>query len=395
MSTHLMDGPIDVRESMGRLPGALQPFLTWLSGKPLHHQRPWRLTPLDHLLSAVAAVAAGVAAAAWAVGRSGWWLLLVPPAWLLTIHGVRKLRGVIAHQCAHASCFPSQRLNDLLGEAISVAFITQSYQIYKHEHIAAHHSHKHMTPEDPTVAFLLRMVGARAGMTREALWRRLGWTLVSPRFHAVFVWNRLRSNLHDAAVPHRLATLALWSAVIALVAAAGAWREFLVAWVLPLTIPLQAVECLRLSGKHVFPHRTVDKRGRDELATFTHGIFFGDPAPAAGVPLYRRAGAWGCWWLRLVFYHLPARMLVVVGDAPCHDWHHRHPKAKNWANYPFERQREVLSPPAGWPPYTEVWGIRAAIDATFTSLAAADPALYPVQAAARVSASQILEALEE
>lgn len=386
---------IDIRESMRSLPGFFQPFLTWLSGKPLRGEAPWNLTPMDHLTSCVASLVAGVALGIVAARLSSFWLLLLAPAWLLTMHAVRKLRGVISHQCSHANFLPSQKVNDLIGEAVSCLFMTQNYEVYKREHVSGHHSVKHMTVEDPTVAFLLRMVGARAGMPREELWGKMVQTMFSPLFHLRFLRNRFYSNFFEASIPHRLATFAIWGSLIAVVAVTGEWKTFLLAWVLPLTIPLHMVECLRLSGKHIFPERGLVKRGKNELAGFTHGIFFGDRVPDPSLPFYRRLPLWIAWWLRLVFYHLPSRMLVVVGDAPCHDYHHRYPKAKNWSNYMFERQKEEITPAPGWPPYTEVWGLYSAIDATFRSLSASDPNQYKVEDSLGVSEIEMLEALEE
>ena len=101
------------------------------------------------------------------------------------------------------------------------------------------------------------------------------------------------------------------------------------------------------------------------------------------------------WWLRLFVIHLPSRMLVLVGDAPCHDYHHRRPKAKDWSNYIFARQKEVVSLPPGAPPFTEVWGVAAAIDATFHSLTVADPSQYTLQGTHVVTEWELLAALEE
>jgi hypothetical protein len=162
-----------------------------------------------------------------------------------------------------------------------------------------------------------------------------------------------------------------------------------------MTLPIHMVECMRLSGKHVFPEKDAEKRGRQELGGFTHGIFVGERTPAGDLPFVPRMLAWSGWWLRLFFYHLPSRMMVLAGDAPCHDYHHRRPKSKDWPNAIFARQAEVLDLPPGWPPYTEVWGVAAAIDATLASLSAADPAQYEVKATEIVSEWELLEALEE
>jgi fatty acid desaturase len=395
MSSQLSAAVVDVRESMRVLPSALQPVLTWLTCKPLPDEEPWKLTPLHHLAGAVLALVGGAALGIFAATLSGLWLLLLPVGWLLIIHAVRKLRSVVVHQCAHSNFLPNQFLNDLLGETVSIITFTQNYAPYKREHIFGHHSTKHMTVEDPTVAFLLRMIGARAGMPAEELWSLLKKKIVSPAFHLKFLRIRLLSNFKEASLWHSLGMLFFWGSLLLVTAYTGAWLQFVLAWLLPMTIPLHMVECLRLSGKHVFPEQDAEKRGRQELGSFTHGIFVGELTPAGDLPFFPRMLAWAGWWLRLLFYHLPSRMMVLAGDAPCHDYHHRRPKSKDWPNYIFARQSEVVSPPPNWPPYTEVWGVAAAIDATFASLSAADPAQYEVKATEIVSEWELLEALEE
>lgn len=395
MSPQMSTAVVDIRESMRVLPSALQPFMTWLTCKPLSDEKPWKLTPIHHFTGAALSLVGGAAFGAALVTLSGFWLLLLPVAWLLTVHGTRKLRAVIVHQCAHSNCFKSQAVNDVVGEVISIVTFTQNYEPYKREHISGHHSTKHMTVEDPTVAFLLRMIGARAGMSREELWGLLKKRISSPAFHFKFLRIRLLSNFKEASVWHSVGMFLFWGSLLAVTAVTGAWLQLLLAWILPLTFPLHISECLRLSGKHVFPERDAEKRGRQELGAFTHGIFVGEPVPDRGLPFFRRMAAWGGWWLRVFFYHLPSRMLVLVGDAPCHDYHHRRPKSKDWSNYIFARQAEVLNPAPDWPAYTEVWGVAAAIDATFASLSTADPAQYEVKATEIVSEWELLEALEE
>ncbi|MFM7579473.1 MAG: hypothetical protein ACKO5Q_21385, partial [Microcystaceae cyanobacterium] len=46
------------------------------------------------------------------------------------------------------------------------------------------------------------------------------------------------------------------------------------------------------------------------------------------------------WWLRLFFYHLPVRLLILTGDSPVHDYHHRRP-ASDWVNAHCDRQAEL------------------------------------------------------
>ena len=84
--------------------------------------------------------------------------------------------------------------------------------------------------------------------------------------------------------------------------------------------------------------------------------------------------AWGYWAARMLFYHLPARALVLTGDSPCHDYHHRYPTSKAWPNAIFERQADLDAGCPGWPePYQETWGLLEAMDETFKSLSQQPP----------------------
>lgn len=395
MSYSISSAHADVRESMRVLPGFLQPFLTWLTCKPLPEEESWNLRAIHHLVSSVLPLVLGVGIGIVAVTLSGFWLLLLPVGWLLTVHAIRMLRSVVVHQCAHSNFLASQRVNDFIGEAVSVVTLTQNYLPYKREHITGHHSVKHMTVDDPTVAFLLRMVGVRAGMSRDDLWSLMLMKMFSPAFHLRFMGIRLLSNVKDASTGHIASVVLFWGSLLAVTAATGTWMQFLLAWMLPLTILLHMAECLRLSGKHCFPEPVTVKRGQQQPGAFTHGIFVGERVPESTLPPLRKMSAWAVWWLRLFVIHLPSRMLVLVGDAPCHDYHHRRPKAKDWSNYIFARQKEVVSLPPGAPPFTEVWGVAAAIDATFHSLTVADPSQYTLQGTHVVTEWELLAALEE
>jgi hypothetical protein len=377
------------------LPAWLQPALTWLTGKPLRDQPAWNLTPLHHLGSGVLALLGGVLLGVVALLASSAWLLLLLPAWVLTIHGAVKLRTMIVHQCSHTNFTGDKRLDDQLGEWLSILLLTQSYESYKPEHIADHHSKNHMTPADPTVQFILVHVDAHPGMASDEMWRRMYRTMVSPRYHLLATWSRLASHLHTNSHLHQLKTLALYAAVLALVALTHSWLLFLLAWVFPLTILLNMSSCVRLCGKHVFPVAGTHLHDRNTLASFTHGIFLGELVPDPALPPGRKQWAWARWWARMLFVHLLCRLLVLVGDTPCHDFHHRFPRAKAWPNYIFARQQDLMAGHPGWPPYTEIWGLFPAIQATFVSLSQADPDAYDMSRSRKVSAKELYAALEE
>ena len=165
------------------------------------------------------------------------------------------------------------------------------------------------------------------------------------------------------------------------IALTASWAPFLVAWVFPLTFLCHISALLRFTCEHRWLH--VPDRNESPklvLARLTVGRFLGDPVPCVSLPWHQRVLAWGNWTIRLIFIHLPARVFVLVGDLPSHDWHHRHPtkdylgNPADWANAAYERFRDMQDGCQGWPePYCEVWGLFPAIDAVFELLSRLPP----------------------
>ena len=63
------------------------------------------------------------------------------------------------------------------------------------------------------------------------------------------------------------------------------------------------------------------------------------------------------------------RVFVLVGDAPCHDFHHRRPATKAWTSYIHARQKDVDAGCPGYPlNYGESWGLFRAIDENLATL---------------------------
>ena len=167
-------------------------------------------------------------------------------------------------------------------------------------------------------------------------------------------------------------------------------------WVLPATVFFQMSAAVRLSSRHFFPRRA-PRGGADQAGRrYTHGIFLGDPAPK-GRCFWAPCGlmAWLRWGGRLLGVHLPARLLVLVGDGPCHDVHHDYPCHKDWPNYPFVRADAVAHPGKGRPPLTEVWGLSSAIQASFISFSEANPRDYDPRRGPRLTVDQRYAAIED
>lgn len=367
--------PQNPRVSMRVLPRFLQPGLTWLTGQPLPEQRPWRLRPTHHLLASVIPLVVGVGLGVLLL-QFGWWALLMPVPLLLTTHGMRKLRAVILHQCSHGNFVRKRGPDKLLGHIIAVLFITQEYADYKREHVSDHHSVHHMTMRDPTVQFLIIGLKTRPGMTRRQLWYRLWITILSPRYHVTATYARLASHFRNTSIGHRVLMVAVLAAQAVIVTLADAWLAFSIVWLLPLTILFNASAAIRVCTRHLFPEPGVVLTGKEAVASRTHGIFLGDEVPDTRTRQPLRFLSWMRWWSRMAFVHLPARLFVMVGDAPCHDYHHRFPRSPLWANYLFARRQDLEQGHADWPPYTEVWGMTTSINAVFDTLRSADPEQY-------------------
>jgi fatty acid desaturase len=381
--------PQNPRASMRVLPRFLQPVLTWLTGQPLPEQRPWRLRPAHHLLASVAPLVVGVGLGGLLL-QFGWWALLMPVPWLLTTHGMRKLRAVILHQCSHGNFLRKRWPDKLLGYVIAVLFITQEYADYKREHVSDHHSVHHMTMRDPTVQFLIIGLKTRPGMTRRQLWYRLWITILSPRYHVTATYSRLASHFRNTPIRYRALMVVVLAAQALLVTLADAWLVFSIVWLVPLTILFNASAAIRVCTRHLFPEPGVVLIGKEAIASHTHGIFLGEEVPDMRTRQPQRFLSWMRWWTRMAFVHLPARLFVMVGDAPCHDYHHRFPRSPHWANYLFARQQDMEQGHADWPPYTEVWGMATSINAVFDTLRSADPKHYTPATVPDVSPREFL-----
>jgi hypothetical protein len=369
------------RSTMYRsLPGFMQSTLTALTGQPYEGEETHHRTPWHHLGSAAFAHSAGTAGTALCIAHGGLAWALVPATTLVALHGARKLRNVIMHQCAHDNFIRNRSFDRLLGKAISVALLTEEFDYYKRSHIEDHHSSRHQTIFDPTVVFLFRDLGVRPGMAPCEMWRRLFISTVSPFYHFRFLAARLRSHFNGTSLRHKICLIAHLCLVSGTVTALDAGRTFLLSWLLPVTLLYQVSTAFRLASRHIFISNLPKKRDKSTLGAFTLGIFIGTPCPKPGKSILRNAGEWSWWWTRMVAFHAPCRLGVLVGDGPAHDFHHRFPRYPDWANYTYARADDQRNLSEGWPPYREVWGLQWAIDATFRSLSAADPSDYPIEA---------------
>ena len=370
---HADSPPLDVREAMKRdLPQWMQPLLTWLTAKPYVGQKPSRRTAMSHLASALAALGLGASLSWVGASSGGMAMILVPLGWFFSTYGARKLRLTILHFCSHNAVFDRRGANFWLGEMISILTLSLNFKQYQQQHTRFHHSRQLLEPGDETYEFLVNFVGLKPGMPVDRLWRQLWMTLVSPGFHLRNLLQRLQGCFLSADPKHNALAGGLWLLIMSLVAMTQCWLPFTLAFGVPLTVLLQVSALLQNCVEHrwLVPPQ-LGQRQRRELGQLTVAVFLGEHTPVLSADASRaqKAIAWGYWAARMLFYHLPARALVMMGDIPCHDYHHRHAGSKEWPNYIFARQADVEAGSPGWPePYQETWGLLEAMDETFKSL---------------------------
>lgn len=368
-------------ELASRLPNWTQPIITWISGLPapgaIYRPKSTKLPVVDALARmTVGAGMSVVGLQAFAVMPMLAVLLLVAGA-ILTVSGLGIVQVVVFHYCAHDGVFGNRARNLSIGRAISIIFAFKYFDHYRREHIQHHRAQKLITEEDEFASFVVRVCGMLPGMGHGALWTRLCLILVSPAFHWKFLQLRVKGNFPTENKGHAARFVAFWLVLLGLVAISGFWVEFLVAWFLPLTLLLQAATVFRILCEHRFPDaRLLAVRGKALIAEATTGVFAVRRAPTAESDAARRVLAWSIWWLDLLTVQLFARLVVLVGDAPAHDFHHRRPGAKNWPDALHARDEDKRSGSKGYPSnYIDVWGLGAAIDQNIRALAAADPSL--------------------
>jgi hypothetical protein len=206
----------------------------------------------------------------------------------------------------------------------------------------------------------------------------------SPDFHARFLLRRLRAALRSADPVANRIGIAAWLFSAAACAATGHLVAFVVLWVLPVTVLLQLATVGRILCEHRFPEPAlIAARGREFVCRATAGVFPGSAPPALAADSVAGFAAWTAWWLDMLTVQLFVRVFVLVGDAPCHDFHHRRPATKSWTDYIHARQQDLEAGCPGYPfNYAETWGLLRAIDENLATLSRTPREAIRPQAAA-------------
>lgn len=362
-----------------RLPVAVQPFLTWLTGKPAPGEAYRAHTPTYHLVTAVVWLLAGLALSVATLLGPLVLLVFLPIALIVTTAGLGKLQVAIYHHCAHGTVLGTRDRNRRLGSVLSVFLLIKHFDVYQKEHMLHHSAKRLLTEDDEFAQFLFGPCGLKPGLAKEELWRRVIGSLLSPMFHLRLFVRRVQSCLltHDRV--QNGAGAVFWTAVTATAWGAGVFPEFAVVWLIPFTILFQIATALRILCEHRFPHRRlIELRDKEFISYATAGVFPGAAVPARRANSVAGLLAWSGWWAEMLTVHLFVRVFVLVGDAPCHDYHHRRPASRRWASYIHERQKDQDQGCAGFPvSYFDCWGLFTAIDETLETLSAFESPALP------------------
>ena len=355
-----------------RLPRAIQPFLTWLTAQSLPGETIKERSPLVFVGYAYAQVFFGLIIGMFATPGH---FALVPLGMLLVTAGLGLFQVVIFHHCSHGTVFRNRNANVVVGRLISVTLLFKHFDTYQHEHMLHHSHNKLLTEEDEFADFVFQTCRLKAGEPIATLRKRVLLQLFSPVFHARFTLRRMQAAWGSPRHGDTAAGVAFWASTTLLAVATGHGLGFLLVWVLPVTVLLQVATVGRILCEHSFPDlEIIRSRGRDLSTHATGGVFAGSMPPAAPATTAAGLTRWVCWWASMLVVQLPVRLVILVGDAPCHDFHHRKPASRRWTSYIQARQNDRAAAAALFKAdYRETWGLFRAIDATLISLSRLPP----------------------
>ena len=365
-------------EMAARLPAALQPFLTWLTARPAPGEAARPRSARSYVAGALAWTLGGCAltvlpfvAGLGALATA----LLVALGLLATSCGLGIFQVVIFHHCSHGTVFATRETNRRVGRMVSAFLLFKRFDDYQHEHMLHHSSKKLLTDEDEFADFVLDLCRLEAGMSKAALWRRVILNSVSPAFHVRFLKRRIEVALFSGDRSHDWMGRAFWAGLIGAALLTGTFWLFALAWILPVAILLQVATIYRILVEHRFPEPVwLANRDKAFMCHASIGVFPGRRPPELRADTLPGLAAWGLWWADMLTAQLFARLFVLVGDAPCHDFHHRRPATRKWTSYIHAREADLEAGSPGFPhEYLESWGLLNAVDASLASLAATTP----------------------
>lgn len=317
-----------------RLPRWMQPLLTWLMGypypgqKPLLGKKPWWIA----VLIPAAVLSLGLGLSVVVIEAGGWAWLAIPVAWLMVVNGARTLQVHICHQGIHGALTGHRGTDRAVVEAVSTVLVIQDHDGYQTDHDGVHHP-RLASADDPDRRFITEVMNIEPGIDRSTNRWRFLVALLSPRVHATLLVGRLRANFWSGPAYRRLMAVAWAVVVVAILVESERWQAFAVGCVLPMTLLYHASAMCQFLTEHLwFRHRRPGQSAKDHYRSMLLNRHLGDPLPDHGLTGRQWLAGWVVWWARLLLYHLPVRLGVLVADLPVHGSHHLWPLDPRWTN---------------------------------------------------------------
>jgi hypothetical protein len=345
------------RQTFARFPSWSQAFITFLSGVPAVGERPiLEIEPWLAIAFDVSKLVAGVALGVWALHKGHSWPLLLLPAWILVVNGARSLTSD-AHYAGHACVTRRAKIDWWIGEVLSTLVLSASMKDYAPGHNQRHHGRDGIvTTSDPDLQLMFTL-GFETGRPTYWYFGRLYLSLISPRFHFVYLKARLISNFISADWIRRALAWGVHGGAAFFAIRHHLLELYCLAWLVPI-LPLYAISAaLQFPSEHLW---LLEYKGEGRRSVFlrrlSHGRFFLARAPRTGLAIGASIIAWGIWLIRMLPMMFE-RFFVCVSILPAHDYHHRHALTRRWPMEPYLRAREIEG---GAIDFREYYGLMAA-----------------------------------
>ncbi|MEZ5399795.1 MAG: fatty acid desaturase [Bryobacteraceae bacterium] len=296
-----------------RLPHLLQPsasrMLTAITGlAPTGATAPAEATEPRAFALMMAAILAGLAG-----------LFLPVPlaiaAGLLLVHGMRQFSSVVGHHMTHgAKVMPGPAwLRRVIYDVASAMLLLPRFEAYRRDH-QRHHAYA-AGPRDTDQRFIAWLGARFDGVVP------FGLTIVEPRFHARFLWARLRANLAEGPLARRALALAFNAAML--------WSASL-AWVMFAGVLYQIATLVQWASEHLWGTRPEGQAPMETSIAVTYGrLLLPDPGDHSLPGLLAHLAVYAAF-----------RFLLVTGDLVNHDLHHL--AIGPWTHHPYVRNRLIL-----------------------------------------------------
>ncbi|SFU60235.1 fatty acid desaturase [Xenorhabdus koppenhoeferi] len=359
-----------IRESMQILPNIFQKPLTIITGKPIAGQSRIKLSAItEFILTVLIFITSTLGAILVLPYIPGiLWFIIIPICWVITVGCLRKIQVTYAHHAVHRCLFNSNKLlNRVMLALCTIIPVSQNGRDYTVDHLG-HHNEKNFTTEEDSDAAFLKSLGFIPGMPVSYYKKLLFLTIISPMFHLRFFWSRINSFIFRGSLIESLFAV-IWLAILIVPVFFEPVLSILCIYI-PYFVIYHISSLLQFLTEHAWLITKHSPKDLDDYARRCWGRFTGEIYPTNSNILSKIS-----WWLKMLFFHAPCRIMILCGDLPVHDWHHLAGELGQssiyWQNSIYLRQQAVMTQNEKIV-LQEIWGIRNMVMNSFISLSKAE-----------------------